>query len=232
VRFDQQLVPATLIRRYKRFLADVRLDDGSKLTVHCANSGSMKGCMGEGWPVLLSDSRNPKRKLRWTWELVHNGRCWIGVNTHLANGLAVEAITSGVIAELAGFSGLKREVPYGEKSRVDILLERNGARCYVEVKNVTMVDSKGRYSFPDAVTQRGQKHLKELTRTVTGRERGVILFVIQRSDGGTFSPADDIDPLYGKLLRDAVAAGVEALAYRADVEPTGIEIIEPIPIVL
>lgn len=230
MRFEHELIPATLIRRYKRFLADVRLEDGSTLTVHCPNSGSMKTCQGEGWPVLLSDSRNPKRKLRFTWELVHNGRCWIGINTHRANGLAAEAIAGGVISELAGFIGLKREVPYGANSRIDILLENGTRQCYVEVKNVTLVDDMERYTFPDAVTTRGQKHLRELERMVENGDRGVILFVIQRSDGSTFIPADTIDPEYGDLLRRVVAAGVEALAYRADVLPTGIEIVESIPI--
>jgi len=190
----------------------------------------MKTCQGEGWPVLLSDSRNPKRKLRFTWELVHNGRCWIGINTHRANGLAAEAIAGGVIAELAGFTGLKREVPYGANSRIDILLDNGTRQCYVEVKNVTLVDDMERYTFPDAVTTRGQKHLRELERVVENGDRGVILFVIQRSDGATFIPADTIDPEYGDLLRRVVAAGVEALAYRADVLPSGIEIVESIPI--
>jgi sugar fermentation stimulation protein A len=232
VLFDQQLVLANLIRRYKRFLADVRLADGSELTVHCPNSGSMQACLGEGWPVLLSDSGNPKRKYRWTWELVHNGRCWIGINTHLANRLAIEAIAGGVIAELGGYESLKREVPYGRNSRIDILLERSDSQCYVEVKNVTLVDSAGRYAFPDAITTRGQKHLKELTDVVAAGDRGVILFVIQRSDGDIFVPADDIDPTYGALLRDAASSGVEVLAYRAEVEPTGIDLIEPVSIEL
>ena len=190
----------------------------------------MKACLGEGWPVLLSDSRNPKRKYRWTWELVHNGRCWIGINTHRANRLAIEAITSGVIAELGGYGSLSREVPYGQNSRIDILLERPDSRCYVEVKNVTLVDTAGRYSFPDAVTTRGQKHLTELMDVVAAGVRGVILFVIQRSDGSTFVPADDIDAEYGKLLREAVSSGVEALAYRADVQPTGIDLIDPVTV--
>jgi sugar fermentation stimulation protein A len=232
VLFEQKLMTANLIRRYKRFLADVRLTDGSELTVHCPNSGSMKACLGDGWPVLLSDSHNPKRKYRWTWELVHNGTCWIGINTHRANRLAVEAITGGIIAELGGFSSLKREVPYGENSRIDILLERPDSRCYVEVKNVTLVDSARRYSFPDAVTTRGQKHLNELMDVVAAGDRGVILFVIQRSDGSIFVPADDIDPAYGELLREAASSGVDVLAYRAEVEPTGIDVFEPVTVEL
>jgi sugar fermentation stimulation protein A len=230
VRFEQDLIPATLIRRYKRFLADVTLDDDSILTVHCPNSGSMKSCQGEGWAVLLSDSRNPKRKLRYTWEMVHNGRCWIGINTHRANDLAAEAIATGVVPELAGFAGLKREVRYGHNSRIDLFLEREGSSCYVEVKNVTLVDDNGKYAFPDAVTTRGQKHLMELERVVAAGDRGVILFVIQRSDGSTFVPADGIDPDYGKLLRRAVANGVEALAYRAEVRPAGIDIVASVPV--
>lgn len=230
MRFEQELVPATLVRRYKRFLADVQLTTGETVTVHCPNSGSMRTCLGDGWPVLISDSGNPKRKLRCTWELVHNGRCWIGINTHRANGLAEEAIVNGVISEVGGYTGVRREVRYGTNSRIDLLLENGPQRCYIEVKNVTLVDREGRFAFPDAVTRRGQKHLGELEAVVGEGHRGVILFVIQRSDGSSFFPADDIDPDYGALLRHAVAAGVEALAYRAHVEPGGIEIVEPIAV--
>lgn len=230
MRFDHELIAATLIRRYQRFLADVRLEDGSALTVHCPNSGSMRGCVGAGWPVRLSDSGKPARKYRYTWEMVHNGRCWIGVNTQLANRIAVEGVTAGSVAELCGRWSLRREVPYGTGSRIDILLEAEGRRCYVEVKSVTMVDEAGRYAFPDAVTDRGRKHLLELRRVVEAGDRGVILFIIQRGDGDRFTTADDIDPSYGEALRRAVAEGVEALAYRADVEPSGARLVERVPI--
>ena len=230
MRFEQELIPATLIRRYKRFLADVRLSDGTELTVHCPNSGSMKGCVGENWPVLLSESPNPKRKYRHTWELVHDGHCWIGINTHLANAVAAEGIRNGVVPELGGYQELRCEVPYGDRSRVDILLSDGDERCYVEVKNVTLVDEGGRWAFPDAVTLRGQKHLRELTSMVETGHRAVMLFIIQRSDGSIFVPADTIDPAYGEALRGAVASGVEVLAYRADVDPEGITLAEPVEI--
>lgn len=230
MRFNQELIPARLIRRYKRFLADVRLEDGTELTVHCPNSGSMAGCAGEGWPVLLSESPNPKRKYHHTWELVHNGRCWIGINTHRANTVAVDGITHGTVTELAGYGGLRREVSYGDRSRVDILLENGDSSCYVEVKNVTLVDGEGRYAFPDAVTVRGQKHLRELTAMVAQGHRAAMLFVIQRNDGNVFVPADTIDPDYGEALRGAVASGVEALAYRAEVSPEGVTLAESVEI--
>lgn len=232
MRFERELIPAALIRRYQRFLADVRLDDGTILTVHCPNSGSMHGCLGDGWPVRISESDSATRRYRHTLEMVHNGRCWIGVNTHLANRLAADAIADGTVAELAGPWSFRREVPYGAGSRIDILLEAPGRVCYVEVKSVTMVDEQGRYAFPDAVTERGRKHLVELQRVVRAGDRGIILFAIQRSDGDGFAPADDIDPSYGEELRRAVANGVEALAWRADVDPTRIELAEPVPIEL
>jgi sugar fermentation stimulation protein A len=232
MRFESPLIPGRLIRRYKRFLADVRLDDGTEITVHCPNSGSMKTCLGDGWPLLLSDSRNPRRKLRHTWEMIHNGGCWIGINTHLANLLAVEGVERGTIDELQGYDTLRREVPYGINSRIDVLMESGEARCYVEVKNVTLVDARGRYAFPDAVTTRGQKHLRELAGVARRGHRAVILFVVQRSDGEGFTAAAGIDPDYADGLRRAVDAGVEALAYRADVDPTEITLVESVPVEL
>jgi sugar fermentation stimulation protein A len=190
----------------------------------------MLGCQGDGWPVLLSRSDNPNRKYSMTWELVHNGTCWIGINTHRANRLAVEAIENGTITELKGFDSLRREVALGTSSRADILLENTGSRCWVEVKNVTLVDGTGRYAFPDAPTERGRKHLRELAAAVATGERAFILFVIQRSDGDGFTPAADIDPAYAREFDRAVESGVEALAYRAEVTPTTISIVEPVPI--
>jgi sugar fermentation stimulation protein A len=224
--FDQELIAGRLLRRYKRFLADVELESGDTATVHCPNSGSMLGCLGDRWPVLLSCSHNPKRKYPLTWEMVHNGRCWIGINTHLANRLASDAISDGTIAELRGYDLLRREVAYGDSSRADMLLERPGERCYVEVKNVTMVEEGGRYAFPDAVTTRGQKHLRELSAMVRQGHRAVTFFVIQRSDGGGFTPAATIDPEYGAELERAMSCGVEVIAYRAEVTPRSITIVE------
>ncbi|HID37910.1 MAG TPA: DNA/RNA nuclease SfsA, partial [Calditrichaeota bacterium] len=188
-------------------------------TAHCPNSGSMKTCKEPGWPVMLSDSNNPKRKLRYTWEMVHNGTCWIGINTHLAYHIAREAIERKLIEELTMYSEIRSEVKYGQNSRIDLLLNGNGELCYVEIKNVTLVETDGHYYFPDAVTERGRKHLGELEEMVRQGHRAVMLFVIQRSDGDIFKPADHIDPKYGEALRQAVDNGVEALAYRAEVTP-------------
>lgn len=229
---ETELIPGSLVRRFKRFLAEVRLADDSVITTYCPNPGSMKSCLGEGWPVLLSTSPNPRRKLPTTLEMVHNGACWIGVNTHRANGLAAAAIADGTIAELQGFDSLRREVRYGHHSRIDLLLERGHDRCWVEVKNVTLVDDRWRYAFPDAVTTRGRRHVRDLAHAVRRGDRAAILFVIQRSDGTAFTTADDIDPEYADELRRSVQAGVQALAYRAEVTPRAIELVEPVSIQL
>ena len=226
--FDQILEQAVLVRRYKRFLADVTRADGETITIHCPNSGSMKGCLGEGWPVMLSTSDNPKRKYPHTLEMIHNGVCWIGINTQRANGIAEEGIRTGIISELAVFDELQREVRLGDKSRIDLALDTAGNRTWVEVKNVTLVDDGGRYAFPDAVTSRGAKHLRELVRAIKNGDRAVMLYLIQRSDGSGFTTADDIDPTYGEELRRAVDAGVEILVYRADVSPEEIRAAEPV----
>lgn len=226
------LIPGRLIKRYKRFLADIELADGSLVTAHCPNSGSMLGCNLPGSPVMLSVSPNPNRKLAHTWELVQVDGYWVGLNTMLPNRLAEEAILDGTIAELQGYPRLRREVPYGsERSRIDILLEGDQGRCFVEVKNVTLVEH-GRALFPDAVTERGQKHLRELMEVVRNGERGVILFTVQRGDGVAVAPADAIDPAYGRLLRQAVTQGVEALAYRALVAPHEIRLTQSLPVEL
>lgn len=218
-----------LLRRYKRFIADVELEDGRIVQAHCPNSGSMKTCLGEGWPVMLSDSNNPKRKLRYTWEMVHNGRCWIGINTHLANAIVAEAIEREKIPELAGYGQLRREVRYGQNSRVDILLTGNKHTCYVEVKNVTLVEEDGFYKFPDSVTVRGLKHLDELAAMVKEGHRAVMLFLIQRSDGTSFKPAQEIDPAYSARLSEVAGQGVEIMPYLAEVTPQQIEIKHKIP---
>lgn len=226
------LIPGRLIKRYKRFLADIELEDGSVVTAHCPNSGSMKGCNLPGAPVMLSLSPNLNRKLAHTWELVQVDGYWVGLNTMLPNRLAEEAILEGTISELQGYQRLRREVPYGsERSRIDLLLEDEQRRCFVEVKNVTLVEV-GLALFPDAVTERGQKHLRELMEVVRNGDRGVILFTVQRGDGAAVAPADAIDPVYGRLLREAVAHGVEALAYRALVTPHEIRLTEPLPVEL
>ncbi len=226
------LIPGKLIKRYKRFLADIELEDGSMVTAHCPNSGSMRGCNRPGSPVMLSRSDNPTRKLAYTWELVQVDGHWVGLNTMLPNRLVEEAILNGTITELQGYARLRREVAYGsERSRIDLLLDGGLGRCYVEVKNVTLVEDD-RALFPDAVTERGQKHLRELQEVVQSGHRGVLLFTVQRGDGRAVAPADAIDPAYGRLLRKAVANGVEALAYRAMVQPEEIRLTERLPVLL
>jgi sugar fermentation stimulation protein A len=230
MRFESPLSAGSLVRRYKRFLADVQLPDGSTITVHCPNSGSMKQCVGEGWPVRLSRSDNPKRKHAHTLEMTHNGTCWIGVNTQRPNQIVAESISAGLVPELVGYETLRREVPYGANSRVDILLEGTGPRCYVEVKNVTLVGEDGQYCFPDSVTSRGLKHLHELVAQVESGSRAVMFYLIQRSDGEGFRPAAEIDPAYAEGLCWALAHGVEAIAYRAEVSPEGIHLAEKVPV--
>ncbi len=224
------LLPGRLIRRYKRFLADVLLDSGETVTAHCPNSGSMMGCNIPGSRVFLSVSGNQTRKYPYTWEMVETNGVWAGINTSLPNRIVHEAISQGEIPELAGYKNIRPEVPYGKGSRIDLLLSNGGPDCYVEIKNVTLVE-EGRALFPDAVTTRGQKHLKELMEVVRSGGRGVIFFLVQRSDAESVSPADAIDPEYGRLLRTAVAGGVEALAYRAEVTPGEIRLARRLDVV-
>lgn len=230
MKLPPELVSGILLRRYQRFLADVQLASGEVVTAHCPNTGSMKGCNLPGSPVLLSVSDRPGRKYPHTWELVFSGG-WIGINTALPNRLVEEAIGNGTITELQGYPLLRREVPYGTNSRVDLLLDGDRGRCYIEVKNVTLVEG-GRALFPDAVTLRGQKHLCELEEVVRRGDRGVIFFVVQRGDADSVAPADAIDPEYGRLLRRAVTFGVEALAYRAEVTPGAITVRERLAVCL
>mgnify|MGYP002725658981 CR=1 FL=1 len=217
MRFETPLIEGELIKRYKRFLADVRLDDGSVVTAHTPNTGSMTGCAEPGSRVWLRDSGNPKRKYPLSWELVRPpGGCMVGINTGLANHLVREAIEQGVVVETAGYGRIRSEVKYGhENSRIDLLLQGNGQpNCYVEVKNVTLLNEGVAY-FPDAVTTRGAKHLRELIAMVNAGHRAVIFFCVQREDAKEVRPADNIDPEYGRLLREAMGAGVEVLAYGA-----------------
>jgi sugar fermentation stimulation protein A len=231
MKLPQPLLPGRLVRRYQRFLADVELVDNTVVTAHCPNSGSMRGCAVPGSTVLLSRSDNPARRLLYTWELVHVDGCWVGINTALSNRLAREGIDQGIVTELHGYERIRQEVCYGaERSRIDLLLEEPG-QCYVEVKNVTLVE-EGAARFPDAVTERGQKHLQELMAMVEAGARSVNLFVVQREDARAVSPADAIDPAYGRLLRQAAEAGVELLAYQARVTPTEIILSKPLPILI
>ncbi len=235
MRFPVPLVSATLLRRYKRFLADVMLPSGETVTVHCANPGSMIGLAAAGARVWLSKSDNPKRKLAHSWELIEvdfgTGAELVGINTAHPNALAAEAIAAGAIAELAGYAALRREVRYGKNSRVDFLLE-GPARppCYVEVKNVHLMRRPGLAEFPDAVTRRGTKHLVELGDMAAAGARAVMLFLIQIASARRFALARDIDPAYGRAFDAARSAGVEAIAYRCAITCEGIEVIGPVPI--
>lgn len=231
--FDTPLIKGTLIKRYKRFLADVTLENGDLITAHTPNTGSMMGCCEPGSTVWLRDTQNPDRKYPYSWEMVEikTGNL-VGINTHLSNALVAEAIEKGIITELRNYDHIRREVKYGEEnSRIDLLLEDgNKADCYLEVKNVTLVENHIAY-FPDAVTERGSKHLRELQKIVMQGKRAVIFYCIQRSDVREVRPADHIDPEYGHLLRDAIKTGVEAVAYSATITPVRIGLITPVPVI-
>lgn len=234
MNFNNKLISGTLQKRYKRFLADILLETGELVTAHTPNSGSMKGLTAPGNPVYVSHHPDPKRKLKYTWEIVKVGRVWVGVNTHLPNHLVEEGIVQGVISELQGYEEIQREKKYGQNSRIDLLLKRptkNGEseHCYVEVKNVTLVENDIAL-FPDAVTERGRKHLVELVEMVKQGHRAVMCFVLQRSDGKHVTPADAIDPEYGQTLRWAAQQGVEMLAYRARVKKEAIKLSNPLKV--
>ncbi|MCB1917386.1 MAG: DNA/RNA nuclease SfsA [Rhodocyclaceae bacterium] len=226
MRFDEPLLEGRLLRRYQRFLADVDTADGV-VTAHCPNTGSMRGCAEPGMRVWLSRARNPGRKLAWTWELVEVAPgVPVGVHTGRANRLVREAIAAGLVGELDGYDSLRGEVRYGAKSRIDLLLEAAGRPpCFVEVKNVTAaVDGSIGY-FPDAVTERGRRHLEEMSAEVATGRRAVLVFCVQRADVDEVRPADHIDPAYGRQLRAALACGVEVLALGADVSPREITLV-------
>ena len=232
VQFSTALHRGRLLKRYKRFLADVQLDDGTIVTAHCPNTGSMKTCYEENGHVWLSFSPDPKRKLSYTWEFSETEVGLIGVNTSKPNAVIAEGISSGLIAQLAGYKNLRQEVKYGKNSRIDILLEDPAkGSCYVEVKNTTLLEGHV-ILFPDAVTERGLKHLEELKQTVDSGHRAVMVYFINRPDGAFFTPADSIDPKYGKALRTAVNQGVEVIAIRAKSSITGITVGESVPVKL
>ena len=218
MKFSQQLVPGNLIKRYKRFLADIQLKDGTLITAHCPNSGSMLSCDIPGSEVLLSFHQNPKRKYAYTWEMIKINSTWVGINTIVPNRFVYESIKENNISELTGYSEILREQKVGQKSRLDLMLRNENDICYVEIKNVTLVEN-GMALFPDAVTTRGTRHLHELINLKEQGHRAVIFFLIQREDGQSFAPADHIDPIYGTTLREAFARGVEILPYRAIVTP-------------
>ena len=227
------LTEGRLVVRRNRFVAEVEVA-GQVVEAHCPNTGSMYGCKEPGSRVWLSRADNPARKLPWTWEIVEAlPGVLVGLHTGRPNGLVEEALRSGLVAEVAGYGNFRREVKYGrENSRIDLLLEGEGLpACYVEVKNVTAAVEDGQAFFPDAVTERGTKHLREMMEMVRQGHRALLVFCVQRGDARAVRPADHIDPVYGRTLREALAAGVEAVALRATVTPEEIRLSERLPVV-
>ena len=222
------LIPGILIKRYKRFLADIELDSGEIITAHCPNTGPMTGVCSPGSPVQVSQSNNPRRKLAYTWEIIqvdNTEPTWVGINTNLPNRLVRLALEKVIFPELASeYSEIKTEVVYGQdqKSRIDFVLTNSNSKppIYLEVKNVTLTEGNVAL-FPDTVTTRGQKHLRELM-AILPEARSIMLYFINRSDCPQFAPGDSADPTYGKLLRQAFAQGVKVLPYRFEVSPQGV----------
>ncbi len=235
MQFPDPLLRGTLIQRYKRFLADVTLEDGSVVTAHCPNPGSMMGLSAPGSEVWLSPARNPDRKLRYTWELLRVDGRLVGINTAHPNKLVEEAVHNELIPEIGGYDDVRREVRYGKNSRIDLLLGGNGKPdCYVEIKNVHLkrdaTQDGGAAEFPDSVTKRGAKHLVEMSDMVAAGHRAVMVYVVQREDCDHFTLADDIDPGYAEAFAAARSAGVEAICYACKIAVDGIHIAAPLPI--
>ena len=233
MRFPDPLIPGRLLRRYKRFLSDVELEGGEVVVAHCANPGPMLGLMEPGAPVWLSPSRNPARKLKYSWELIQVNGQLVGINTSWPNRIVEEALRADAVPELVGYARLRREVPYGRNSRIDLLLEsEDRPPCYLEVKNVHLKRRQGLAEFPDSVTKRGAKHLVELSEMARSGARAVMFFLVQRGDCTRFAVAADIDPGYDRGLRAALDCGVEALCYACRVGQEAIELDRPLPLAL
>ena len=229
MRLPAPLISATLIRRYKRFLADVQLQSGEEITAHCPNPGAMTGLAEPGTRVLLSRSDDPKRKLAHTWQLSDVPGGLVGINTNLPNAIVAEAVTAGHIPELRFYAGLRREVKYGRNSRIDMLLEGgpDPRPAFVEVKNVHLCRTGGLAEFPDCATARGVKHLRELSEVAVQGGRAVMFFLVQRMDCRRFAIAGDIDPVYAAALEEARAASVETLCYDCRISPSEITVSGP-----
>jgi len=224
-----ELIPGKLIKRYKRFLADVKLDNGEIVTAHCMNTGSMQACSEPGRPVYLSYHNNPKRKLKYTWEIIDMPASLVGVNTLVPNRLLYHSIKAGILSEFDGYDEIRPEVKVGEKHRLDLLLSKNGSDlCYIEIKNCSLVTDGTAY-FPDAVTERGRNHLIELQKLSSLGHRSVMFFLIQRMDANIFKPADYIDPAYGKELRKAQKNGIEIMVYDVRIDLDIISLRNPVP---
>jgi len=233
VRFPDPLIRGRLLRRYKRFLSDIELDNGEIMVAHCANPGAMTGLKDTGAPVWLSPSRNPKRKLKYSWELIQVDGHMVGINTAWPNRIVEEAVTAQMVPELAGYPSLRREVPYGRNSRIDLLLEAaDRPPCYLEVKNVHLRRTAALAEFPDAVTKRGAKHLRELSEMADRGARAVMFFLVQRGDCVSFQVAADIDPDYDRALHAALDHGVEVLCYSCRVGEEAIELDRPLPVTI
>ena len=223
------LIVGKILRRYKRFLSDVELPGGEVIVAHTPNTGSMKTCWAPNWPAGLSRSDNPKRKLSHTLELTYNGHTWINVNTSRTNGLAAEGIQNGTIVELQGYPELHREQKVGG-SRIDLMLKKGVDRCYVEVKNVSMLGRGRKAIFPDTVSIRGLKHLRELSQLVGQGHRACMLFIVSREDVDSFGPAFSLDEKYAQGLLDAQKAGVEVLVYQCQISPQQIAVVGRLPL--
>ena len=234
MRFQTQLVPARLIRRYKRFLADCRLEDGREITAHCANPGSMMGLAVPEQKVWLEPNDDPRKKLKFGWRLVdHENGHFTGVDTSVPNRALRAALAAGQVAGLAEYENVRPEVKYGEASRIDFLLSQPGlSDAYVEVKSVTLCRQPGLAEFPDSVTKRGAKHLEELTRIVEQGQRAVMLYLIQRTDCRAFDLARDIDPGYAAAYDAAREQGVETLCFDTRITPQGVELGQPVAVVI
>ena len=231
MRFEK-LQAGILLRRYKRFLADVELADGRVVTVHCPNTGAMTGCAEPGARVWLSTSQVKTRKYRHTWELVKTGRGLACVHSALANRVAREAFVAGGVPGCETYSDIRSEVKYGAGSRADLLLERPDGRVYVEVKSVTLCRGAGRGAFPDAVSERGRKHIRELQSVLAADTRALLFFCVLHNGIRSVSAAGDIDPAYREALAQAMAVGVEVLAWRVRVSTSGLEPVGPLPFTL
>jgi len=227
----KNLLSARLKKRYKRFLADVVLADGTELTAHCPNTGSMRGCLEPGNQVMLSRSGNPARKYPFTLEMIQVEGGWVGINTARTNHLVREAIENGVITDFGVVDRIQPEIKVSAGSRLDFLLIRGTEKIYMEVKNCTLVEGR-RAMFPDAITSRGTKHLRELAELAQGGHGAAIFFCVQRMDGEVFAPAAHIDPLYARTLTEVVAQGVKVLAYQAVVGPEEIRLTHALPVQL
>ena len=233
MRFQTPLIHGILLRRYKRFLADVRLPDGREVVAHCPNPGAMTGLCDVGATVWLEPNNDPKKKLKYGWRLIEvDGGVLTGIDTAVPNRVVGEALRAAKVAQLAAYGTVKSEVKYGENSRIDFLLTQAGLPdAYVEVKSVTLRRAADLAEFPDCVTTRGAKHLRELGDMVLQGHRAVMLYLLQRGDCNRFAVAADLDPAYGVAYQAARAIGVEMICYGTDISPEGVWLADPVPLV-